>query len=378
MKGENLMGEYTYTNEDLIKMQSRPFNTKLQVTTAKFLEFCQKTEYNVSLSFSGGADSSVLLDMFAKFWSLHREQHGNKPLLVIYANTSNEFASMPKHVKFFCEYIENKYDIKIDLHIVRSKITFFDVVKTEGYPVASKKVARMIRDVKDFLDERGLKYDDDIEPYLDQGIETANYLRSINCPATIVLRLSGYTRDNNISKTWSIPKKWRFLINAPFPISEHCCDILKKQPIKLVQKEVKANPIYGTLAEDSQMRRDAYLKTGCNAFKDGHGKSTPMGFWTRQDILRYLHDFNIPIAPPYGEIVQLENGKFEFTKEHNTGCKLCLFGCHLEKEPNRIQRLVDIEPNTYKFVMKSREEGGLGYREVMDYLGIPYENKGDT
>ena len=103
-----------------------------------------------------------------------------------------------------------------------------------------------------------------------------------------------------------------------------------------------------------------------------------MGFWTRQDILKYLHDFNIPIAPPYGEIVQLENGKFEFTKEHNTGCKLCLFGCHLEKEPNRIQRLADIEPNTYKFVMKSREEGGLGYREVMDYLGIPYENKGDT
>ena len=359
-------------------MQARPFETKIQVTTAKFLEFCQKTDYNVSLSFSGGADSSVLLDMFAKFWSIQKEQHGNKPLLVIYANTSNEFVAMPKHVKAFCKYIEQKYNIVIDLHIVRAKTNFFDVVRTEGYPVASKKVARMIRDVKEFLDERGLKYEDDIEPHLDQGIETANYLRSINCPATIVLRLSGYTRDNNISKTWSIPKKWRFLINAPFPISEHCCDILKKQPIKLVQKEVKANPIYGTLAEDSQMRRDAYLKTGCNAFKDGHGKSTPMGFWTRQDILRYLHDFNIPIAPPYGEIIKLENGKFEFTKEHNTGCKLCLFGCHLEKEPNRIQRLANIEPNTYQFVMKSREEGGLGYREVMDYLGIPYENKGDT
>lgn len=54
MKGENLVGNYIYTNKDLIKMQSRPFNTKLQVTTAKFLEFCQKTDYNVSLSFSGG------------------------------------------------------------------------------------------------------------------------------------------------------------------------------------------------------------------------------------------------------------------------------------------------------------------------------------
>ena len=91
--------------------------------------------------------------MFAKFWSLHRDQHDNKPLTVIYANTSNEFASMPKHVQFFCEYIEQKYDIKIDLHIVRSKTTFFDVVKTEGYPVASKKIARMIRDVREYFSE---------------------------------------------------------------------------------------------------------------------------------------------------------------------------------------------------------------------------------
>lgn len=35
-------------------MQARPFETKIKVTTAKFLEFCQKTDYNVSLSFSGG------------------------------------------------------------------------------------------------------------------------------------------------------------------------------------------------------------------------------------------------------------------------------------------------------------------------------------
>lgn len=310
--------------------------------------------------------------MFAKFWSVQKEQHGNKPLLVIYANTSNEFASMPKHVQNFVKYIEDKYDITIDLHMVRSKTNFFDVVRTEGYPVVSKKVARMIRDVRDYLKAVHISYYD-IEYYLDQGLESAEKLRELRFPPTIVLRLTGYTRENRICKTWMIPKKWRFLICAPFNVSEHCCDILKKEPIKLVQKEVQANPIYGTLAEDSQMRKDAYLKTGCNAFKDGHGKSTPMGFWTRQDVLRYLHDFNIPIAPPYGEIIQLESGKFEFTKEHNTGCKLCLFGCHLEHEPNRIQRLASLEPATYKFAMKSTEEGGLGFREVMDYMNIPYQ-----
>lgn len=310
--------------------------------------------------------------MFAKFWSLQREQHGDKPLLVIYANTSNEFASMPKHVQTFVNYIENKYGIKIDLHIVRSKTNFFDVVRTEGYPVVSKKVARMIRDVRDYLEHENLQYMN-LEAILDKGLDSAIELRERGFPATVILRLTGYTRENRICKTWMIPKKWRFLIYAPFKISEHCCDILKKEPIKLVQKEVQANPIYGTLAEDSNMRRDAYLKTGCNAFKDGHGKSTPMGFWTRQDVLRYLHEFNIPIAPPYGEIIQLEDGRFEFTKKHNTGCKLCLFGCHLEHEPNRIQRLASLEPATYKFAIKDRDEGGLGFREVMDYMNIPYQ-----
>ena len=305
---------------------------------------------------------------------MHKEQHKNKSLVVIYANTSNEFAVMPKHVQSFCEYIEQKYDIKIDLHIVRGKANFFDVLKNEGYPVVSKKVARMIRDIRADLKVNGISYSE-IEPFLDNGIESTKYLRSLHLRDGVILYLTGYTSNGTSCNAWTLPKKWRKLIIAPFDISEKCCSYLKKQPIKLIDKELKLNSIYGTLAEDSESRKDAYLKKGCNSFKNGYGKSTPMGFWTRQDVLKYLHDFNIPIAPPYGEIVQLENGTYEFTGEHNTGCKLCLFGCHLEHEPNRIQRLAKIEPNTYKFAMKSREEGGLGYREVMDYLNISYETK---
>lgn len=313
--------------------------------------------------------------MFAKHWSIHRDQHHDSPLIVIYANTSNKFATMPSHVKSFCKYIEQKYNIQVDLHIARGKVTYFDVVRTDGYPVASKKIARMVRDVRTYFKAHDIHYSD-IENYLDRGMETAEYFRSLNFPHSVVLYLSGYTSKNELCKTWCIPKKWRCLIDAPFDVSEKCCSYLKKQPIRLVDKEVNTNPIYGTLAEDSQIRKEAYLKTGCNAFKaSGRSKSTPMGFWTRQDVLRYLYEFNIPIAPPYGEIVLHENGKYEFTKEHNTGCKLCLFGCHLEHEPNRIQRLAELEPATYRFAMKDRSEGGLGYRKIMEYLNIPYENK---
>lgn len=96
--------------------------------------------------------------MFAKHWSIHRDQHHDSPLIVIYANTSNEFASMPSHVKSFCKYIEQKYNIQVDLHIARGKVTYFDVVRTDGYPVASKKIARMVRDVRTYFKAHDIHY----------------------------------------------------------------------------------------------------------------------------------------------------------------------------------------------------------------------------
>ena len=155
--------------------------------------------------------------MFAKFWSLHRDQHDNKPLTVVYANTSNEFASMPKHVQFFCNYIEQKYDIKIDLHIVRSKITFFDVVRTEGYPVASKKVARMIRDIKADLKANNIAYSE-IEPFLDKGIESTQYLRSLHLRNGVILYLTGYTSKDTVCNACKMHNKLRKLIYATFDI----------------------------------------------------------------------------------------------------------------------------------------------------------------
>ena len=74
-----------------------------------------KKRIGMFLSHFRGTDSSVLFDMFAKHWSIHRDQHHDSPLIVIYANTSNEFASMPSHVRSFCKYIEQKYNIQSDI-----------------------------------------------------------------------------------------------------------------------------------------------------------------------------------------------------------------------------------------------------------------------
>lgn len=62
-----------------------------------------------------------------------------------------------------------------------------------------------------------------------------------------------------------------------------------------------------------------------------------MSFWTEQDALTYLKDFNIPYCSIYGDI-NVEKGNLKMSGEQRTGCMFCMFGCHLEKEPNRFQQ----------------------------------------
>ncbi len=52
------------------------------------------------------------------------------------------------------------------------------------------------------------------------------------------------------------------------------------------------------------------------------GRSTPFSFWTRQDILRYLHENNVEISAAYGEIEKDENGIYRTTKAQRTGCPI--------------------------------------------------------
>ena len=57
-----------------------------------------------------------------------------------------------------------------------------------------------------------------------------------------------------------------------------------------------------------------------------------------------------------------------------TGCIFCMFGVHLDSEPNRFQRLQKTHPQLWRYCMKPWDKGGLGMREVLEYMGVPYEN----
>ena len=46
----------------------------------------------------------------------------------------------------------------------------------------------------------------------------------------------------------------------------------------------------------------------------------------------------------------------------------CGFGCHLEKSPNRFERMKITHPKQYDYIMRSKEKGGLNYKEVIDWI----------
>ena len=93
-----------------------------------------------------------------------------------------------------------------------------------------------------------------------------------------------------------------------------------------------------------------------------------MSFWTEQDVLEYISLTGISYAQVYGEIIKDKDGKYHTTKCDRTGCVFCGFGCHLEKEPNRFQRLKETHPKLWEYCMRDWDKGGLGMKNVLEYI----------
>lgn len=148
---------------------------------------------------------------------------------------------------------------------------------------------------------------------------------------------------------------------------------MKERPLHRYNRETGRKQIIATMACESARRQSVYLKIGCNAYHKRDPTSQPMSFWTEQDVLAYLKMTGIPYASVYGEIVE-KNGRLTTTGAKRTGCMFCMFGVHLEKEPNRFQRMALTHPKQYDFCIHK-----LGCGKVLDFLGVPYApNGGET
>ena len=331
--------ENAHTLNDLKQLQAMPLPVKVAMTQNRIRGWVNEFGTDgVYVSFSGGKDSTVLLDIV-------RGLYPEVP--AVFVDTGLEYPEIREFVKTFNNVVW-----------LKPKMNFRQVIEKYGYPFISKEVSQRIYEVKSCKDRGG------------------NYKE-----------LSQYKRLKDPQYKQFRCQRYSFFLDAPFKITHKCCNVMKKAPIHAFSKQSKRVAITGQMANESKLRLQKWLQNGCNAFEGKNPVSNPMSFWTEQDVLRYIKEHDLPIASVYGQIVA-DNGAEDFEGQmdiselgliednrplkttgcQRTGCMFCGFGCHLESNPNRFERMKETHPKQYDYIMRPKEQGGLNYKEVIDWI----------
>lgn len=301
---------------DIREIQQLNLEQKINLTTGLIEQYYKENNGKVYVSFSGGMDSNVLL---------HLSRQIIPTMKGVFSNTGLEYPEIVTFVSTF----EN-------IDIVKPKMRFDEVIKKHGYPVISKSVSMAISRYNTAKDDTQRN-----------------------------LRLYGGTNPTSGKRQTmgTIPKKYHYLLDAPFEISDKCCDRLKKEPLNTYGKLRGVKRILGIMADESNTRMRIAMRDGWH----GHDYISPMIFWLRQDVLEYTKEHNLSYCSVYGDIYENAHGDLETTGEHRTGCMFCMFGVHLEKGENRFQRMKRSHPNQYNYCIEK-----LGCGKVLDYIGVKY------
>ena len=241
-------------------------------------QFKARTGRPLYVSFSGGKDSTVLLDLCRRF--LDPEQKA------VFNNTGNEY---PEIIRFVRD--------TPNVTIISPRIPVRRIIEEQGFPLISKEQSCYIREAK-----------------------------TTKSAKLLDIRLNGSPLSKG-RKVGKISERWKFLVGEPFMISERCCDILKKRPFRIYEKETGELPILGIMAGESRIRQEAYIKRGgCNSFKPDHLSC------------------------------------------NRTGCMFCGFGAHIEKE-SRFDLVFRLHRKMYQTVM-GYQNNGITYRDALHKCGI--------
>lgn len=352
-----------FTKAELVQMWQRSPEQQQNIVASKILEALALTKGDIVLAFSGGKDSSYLAYRYCQVVSGVPEYKGKKHIFV-FADTTNETRNMKKHIESFIDFLRKKFSLNIELQIVRPKKLWVTVTRENGIPFPTKQVAGSIRKIRKELKRLNINFRD-IEQYCVSTTEARDELRELGFNNVSIYFLTGWScKRNGFSARFKLPKKWHPLLweDCPVEVTEQCCPIIKERPVASIGYK---NIMTGEMAEESVARETEYLKSGCNkVFPDGTVRSKPMGSMTEQGVLYGIKHFNIPICADYGEVI-LRDGKYKCTKASRTGCKLCGFGAHFDTD--RFIRLQDTEGPTVRLAFKPMSEGGLGYKELIEF-----------
>lgn len=237
------------TIQELNTRQGWTLNQKIDHAVGTVEAFLSRTGKVPYVSFSGGKDSTVLLDIVRRFV--------NRDIKAVFCNTGNEYPEIVRFVRS----TEN-------VTIIRPGITVREVIGKYGFPLISKEQASYIREI-----------------------------RHTNSPYLKEKRLNG--KKVKGSFTGKISERWKFLIDKPFDISEKCCECLKKRPFRKYESETGEVPILGVMAAESDLRTHEYIKRGgCNSYEGRRVASYPISIW-REPIFGNIYTDSIYHIVPF-------------------------------------------------------------------------------
>lgn len=387
-----------HTLEDLQQFQALPLNLKIRLTQTRIRTWVNEFGSDgVYVSFSGGKDSTVLLDIVRKMYP---------EIEAVFCDTGLEYPEIREFVKTFD-----------NVTWLKPKMSFFQVCEKYGFPLISKEVSECVYGARKYLTsviesasldrQTDIRIDNFTKRLADlvamqkqtrggktESIVSAEVLESL-IDNKRVQQLLGIFTKNGKATMESIPneadrsafscERYQFFLDAPFEISQKCCSIMKKDPFKKYHKETGKVPITAQMAAESRLRTQVWLKYGCNAFDAKKQVSNPMSFWTEQDVLLYIVENNLPICSVYGDIIktnevkgqldladlglfELERPLLETTGCSRTGCILCGYGCHLEKPgEGRFERLKETHPKFYN-LLNVAKNNGITYAEAIKWV----------
>lgn len=121
-----------HTLDELRQWQSLPLSIKVRMTETRIRGWVNEYgEDGVYVSFSGGKDSTVLLDIARK----------------LYPNIKAMFVDVPTQymeLREFAQTFEN-------VDIVKPKISFMQVCEKYGFPLVSKEVSECVQGARKYL-----------------------------------------------------------------------------------------------------------------------------------------------------------------------------------------------------------------------------------
>lgn len=123
-----------HTLDDLRQWQALPLGVKVGMTCSRIRAWVnQYGQEGAYISFSGGKDSTVLMDLV-------RNKCGYNDVPAVFVDVPTQYPELKEFVKGY-----------EDVEIVKPKISFVEVCEKYGFPLISKEVSECVQGARKYL-----------------------------------------------------------------------------------------------------------------------------------------------------------------------------------------------------------------------------------